>query len=668
MRVPVRKFLRGLFVAAASAAMTACVGISGDESRWPTVDQHGDAAHAPLSGVNAVRLRVAENALKSRDYDTAIRFFASIQEAEPGHLAPLMGLGEANLAKKDFEAAEIAFRKAVGAFPRRAETYEGLGRALVAKDDFRGAVDAFNRALSRAPSASLHNKLGVAHDLMGDGAGAQKHYRTALLLDPDIIGARNNLALSLAISQKYDEAINEMEQVAALPGATPRHRQNLAFVYGMAGQFDAVARILGKQPYDGAERERNETLFERIRTLAKAGDRQAVLSFLSESKEAGYVRDETPRARIAAVPGDRMPGNAAAHVPDARSLMAKKAGQPPVKAAEPKPEPKSEPRMARLTPAEPPAAAPEEPPEPARKRPESTAGGAFEGKVWRVQLASYRSEAMAIRGRNILEKLLGDKAGGIEVLVKRDRSPDSRLIDYRLRMMAVNSRAAGLRLCEGIRAAGHADCLVVLHNASLWQPSDPAAPAATAVADAGRAFRIQLASYRSKKGATRGRDILARILGRQVADQFDVMVRRDRVTNRTAFDYRIRSKPMMTHDEATRICEAIHRAGHPGCLIIRHNDRLWETAAANGDGVAYRVQLASYRHAAGAAEARKRIEALIAKRAGNIKIELKKITISPSEKEFYRVQTTPLESRRQAAKLCGELRAAGHDGCLILKV
>lgn len=260
MRFLVRNFLRGLFVCTTGLAITACIGLSGDDSRWPTVDQPGDAAEAPLSGVNAIRLRVAQNALKNGEFDTAIRFFSSIQEAEPGHYEPLMGLGEASMAKRDFDAAEVAFRKAIGTFPRRAETYEGLGRALVAKNDFKGAIDAFNRALARAPSAAVHNKLGVAHDLMGDGEGAQKHYRNALLLDPDTVSARNNLALSLAISQKYDEAIGEMERVAALPAATDRHRQNLAFIYGMAGQFDAAARILGKQPQAGSEqdKERND--------------------------------------------------------------------------------------------------------------------------------------------------------------------------------------------------------------------------------------------------------------------------------------------------------------------------------------------------------------------------------------------------------------------------
>jgi Flp pilus assembly protein TadD len=57
------------------------------------------------------------------------------------------------------------------------------------------------------------------------------------------VAARNDLALSLALGGKYDEATDILAPIARSASATAADRQNLAFVYGMKGDHDAALAL-----------------------------------------------------------------------------------------------------------------------------------------------------------------------------------------------------------------------------------------------------------------------------------------------------------------------------------------------------------------------------------------------------------------------------------------
>ena len=225
--------------------------------------------------------------MENGDYNTAIRFFESVQKSSPSNVAPILGIARVHIAAGNHREAIIAFRQVLKLDSNHDEALDGIGRALVLTGNYRDAIEYFNRSLSSAPSAGLHNRLGVAHDLMGDGIGAQKHYRAALALDPEAISARNNLALSLAISESYAEAIKQMERVAAHPQATDKHRQNLAFVYGMAGENDAAAAAFSESGLTASEIAKKRALYKRIRELAQAGKHAEILEYLRNGHDLG---------------------------------------------------------------------------------------------------------------------------------------------------------------------------------------------------------------------------------------------------------------------------------------------------------------------------------------------------------------------------------------------
>ena len=216
----VQRLMRGVIFCSVTIAITACTGFTdlADSAQAPPYPVVETEEGLPRS--DAIRLRVARNAAANGDYYTAIRFFESVRKSSPDHPAPLIGIAKAHMAAGSQKEAILAYRDALELNPYNDEALDGIGRALVLTGDYREAIVYFNRLLGKAPSANLHNRLGVAHDLMGDGENAQKHYRAALALDPGAISPRNNLALSLAISESYEEAIKHMERVAAHPQAT----------------------------------------------------------------------------------------------------------------------------------------------------------------------------------------------------------------------------------------------------------------------------------------------------------------------------------------------------------------------------------------------------------------------------------------------------------------
>ena len=110
---------------------------------------------------------------------------------------------------------------------------------------------------------------------MGDHRGAQARYLEAMKFAPEVLSLRNNLAISLALSGDYDAAIGHLAEIAGDPGATARNRQNLALVYGLAGDVEKAAEI-GRLDLDESEVRNNLAYYARLRALP-AADRSAAI-------------------------------------------------------------------------------------------------------------------------------------------------------------------------------------------------------------------------------------------------------------------------------------------------------------------------------------------------------------------------------------------------------
>lgn len=579
----VQRIMRGVIFCTVTIVLTACAGSTDQGDRERARERAAAQSEKGLPRIDAIRLRVARNALENGDYNTAIRFFESVQKSSPSNVAPILGIARAHIAAGNHREAIIAFRQVLKLDSNHDEALDGIGRALVLTGNYRDAIEYFNRSLSSAPSADLHNRLGVAHDLMGDGIGAQKHYRAALALDPEAISARNNLALSLAISESYAEAIKQMERVAAHPQATDKHRQNLAFVYGMAGENDAAAAAFSESGLTASEIAKKRALYKRIRELAQAGKHAEILEYLRNGHDLGDPMVADKLSDPAGSSSDM--ASAMTDTDPAINGSSEKNKVVPPKPLFKGKELSNKTRVANI-----PKSVGRAPRKSGRARPVLTGPAHY-----RVQLGAYRTSRDAARGVKILHSLLKKGTPELEILVRKTINKEKRTINYRIRTPRIPDHGAASKLCTRIRKAGHPDCLVILHNSRVWASVDqPNLSPVTKVIKVSKgakgvkaakqegAYRLQLASFRTERGATKGQAVLKKLLGDRAVD-LDILVKRPKNDDPAAFNYQIRTSPVKTRAHGVGICEALKKAGHRGCLMVEHDDLLWRNLAMAGE-------------------------------------------------------------------------------------
>jgi Flp pilus assembly protein TadD len=251
----------------ASACVIALSLMSACGSMDPERKMEQAAAREAAAAVdqNGAPLRLARAARAVRDYSGAINLYKSAIAASPTDTDTQVELGETELeagqiddAVTQFEAIPPTSKSALGA-------QLGLERAYLMLSQPQKALGYADAAAILEP-ANIRVLIGrgVALDMLGRHAEAQTSYRGALAITPSDIAARSNLALSLAMTGQFDEAIAILTPLARAPNATPRLRQNLALVYGLKGDSSA-ARTLSLVDLDPKSADDNLKFFAMVR-------------------------------------------------------------------------------------------------------------------------------------------------------------------------------------------------------------------------------------------------------------------------------------------------------------------------------------------------------------------------------------------------------------------
>ena len=82
----------------------------------------------------------------------------------------------------------------------------------------------------------------MTEDLAGQHWEAQAYYRDGLVRAPGDPALTVDLALSLALSGDYPNAIAVLQPLAMAPTASRQERQTLALIYGLNGNTAEAAR------------------------------------------------------------------------------------------------------------------------------------------------------------------------------------------------------------------------------------------------------------------------------------------------------------------------------------------------------------------------------------------------------------------------------------------
>ncbi len=189
-------------------------------------------------------VKEADEARRAGNLDAAIPLYGRALQANPQGVEAKLGLGQSYLSIGASEEAAAQFRDVLAKRESNMVARRGLAAAMIGMGQPTLAEEQLALVL-QADSSDYRalNVLGVALDMQGRHAEAQANYRKAIQLAPDYLPTRSNFGLSLAITGPPQEAVAQLAPIATARGSDARIRQNLAFAYAMAGDFENSLQI-----------------------------------------------------------------------------------------------------------------------------------------------------------------------------------------------------------------------------------------------------------------------------------------------------------------------------------------------------------------------------------------------------------------------------------------
>ncbi|MEX2262568.1 MAG: tetratricopeptide repeat protein [Bryobacteraceae bacterium] len=268
--------------------------------------------------------------LEQANYSQAVAAFRDAVRRAPHWAYPLHNLALSYAELGDYNASIRSYQQAMRLTPQYFYLPYNLGLVYQRLNRRKDAERSYLKAVSLAPeSAEPYNALGSLKASQSKFAEAERYYRTALEKNPDLLAARQNLALLL--SERPDRAseavdlwrANLQRQSGYLPsrlglaetlgrrgdtaGAIAEYREVLKLRPEYTAARLAVAELLEKSgDADGALAELvtarnaeadNPAILERIGDLEKARGRMAEAATAYEQALENADRETTKRIR-----------------------------------------------------------------------------------------------------------------------------------------------------------------------------------------------------------------------------------------------------------------------------------------------------------------------------------------------------------------------------------
>jgi len=221
----------------------------------------------PKGDIYESSVKEADEARRAGNLEAAIPLYGRALQANPQGVEAKLGLGQSYLSIGASEEAAALFRDVLAKHESNLAARRGLATALIGMGQATLAEEQIALIL-RSDSSDYRalNVLGVALDMQGRHAEAQADYRKAIQLAPDYLPTRSNFGLSLAITGPPQAAVAQLAPIATARGSDARIRQNLAFAYAMAGDFENSLQI-SRRDVDEPSAQRQLYYYMQLRAL-----------------------------------------------------------------------------------------------------------------------------------------------------------------------------------------------------------------------------------------------------------------------------------------------------------------------------------------------------------------------------------------------------------------
>lgn len=187
---------------------------------------------------------------------------------------------------------------------RALEGQQSIKRAttLFARGQFAAAADEYRKVLEFQPNdATLHNKVGICYQHLGNDAMARQHYERALELNSRYAEVWNNIGTLEQSRKRFKAAVRAYKKAIEMKPSLATPWKNLGNVYLALGQvqeaFEAYQEAFRLDPsvlesqgpaIPAAGVDAATQNFYLAKLLAANGHKDAAIDFLKRAKEAGF--------------------------------------------------------------------------------------------------------------------------------------------------------------------------------------------------------------------------------------------------------------------------------------------------------------------------------------------------------------------------------------------
>jgi Flp pilus assembly protein TadD len=223
-------------------------------------------------------MRIGAAAQSGGDLPNALGVYRRAAEMAPQDPAPLIAAGDVLVQMGSVNEAIVSYNAALVRPGDTQGAQVGLAKAFLKTGKPELALSPLSKALEASPDdPKLLLLQGVTQDLAGRHVEAQAYYRDGLVRVPGNPALTVNLALSLALSGNYPNALAVLQPLAMSPAGSAQERQTLALIYGLNGNTAEAAR-LGRIDLDDVSVEHNLAYYQSLRQLSPEARSQAILS------------------------------------------------------------------------------------------------------------------------------------------------------------------------------------------------------------------------------------------------------------------------------------------------------------------------------------------------------------------------------------------------------
>jgi Flp pilus assembly protein TadD len=282
---------RRVFFAAGCCAVLGLAACTPRGDPPPVSDEEAALAQNKRAGEF---MRVGNKLRDEGNLENAADMYHRAGRADSKSPLPPAALGDVLRRLGRFQEAEQAFNEALKRNRYSGSALQGYGILMIEKGEPDTAIAALDNAVDEeAADFRVYNVLGIAYDTLGDHAQAQNNYLAGLELAPRSRSLRNNMALSLALQERYEAAIDQMRQFRTGEEADKPFLHNIALIYGLAGRIEEAAQAL-RDVLPEADVANNLAFYQSLRAMPPDQRRKAVLDTVLSSVFIGSGATESP--------------------------------------------------------------------------------------------------------------------------------------------------------------------------------------------------------------------------------------------------------------------------------------------------------------------------------------------------------------------------------------